>query len=1563
MSPSSDLPPPEALSAVIAEYLLAVDSGQRPDRQALLDRHPHLAADLETFFRAQEQVEQFCTPLREAPAAADTNERAKAGEETILQQPQVATLSGAVSGVPGYELLAEVGRGGMGVVYKARQVRLNRVVALKMILAGAHAATDDLVRFRTEAEAVAQLPHPNVVQIHEVGEHNGLPFFSLEFCPGGTLAKKLDGTPLPARAAGELVETLARAVHAAHERHILHRDLKPANVLLAEDGTPKIADFGLAKRLDEQGQTASGAIVGTPSYMPPEQASGKGKELGPAADIYALGAILYECLTGRPPFRAATPLDTILHVIAYDPVPPSRLEPKTPRDLETVCLKCLQKDPQRRYSSARELADDLLRFLDGLPIRARPVSRIERTLKWVRRRPGAAALLGGAVVLVLVLVGLGVAYNAELQAHNKQLTETVKAKDEQRIRAERHYARALAAVDQMLTRIGEERLARLPGFEEERRAILEDALRFCQGLLGAEGQTDPGIKRETAGAYRRTGDIKKMLGRHAGAEKDYLAALALYRELASADEEVQHERALVELHLGAVWHDMGRLEAAEKIWNECSTRLEPLAKKYPARIYRNNWLTAMSRLGRHSQETGRSRNAEETLTKAMTEWEDVLRLQPHDSGTLHNLTATSSSLVNLYLATGRLVQAEARCKKTASALLLSKRFYREHPGVVASLAVTLVQLGQVYKHMGRPERVDRMYETALRLLEDLARERPGVPVYREHLAGLHSNRASWFRDAGRLDEVARAHARAIDLSQALVRDHPGIPEYRANLATCWHNHAQFLTATGHPEAAHRLCKKDVELREKLAAQFPTVTSHLEALAGSCNSLAMSHLALGRSAEAEKLLVRARDLHARLVAQHPRQPDYAERLASAHSNLASLYATVKQPADAEKAFQQALKLRERLARNYPGVPEHRHAQGSSLSNLAYLYQMFGRFAEAEKLARRSIILHEALVREHGGLPEYRDSLAMSHGNLGVILITVGRIPEAEASFQKAIELREELVRAYPTVLAYRRDLGREHSNLGALYARMRRPDKAEEPTRRGLELRAQLVREHPTIPAHRLDLTTSQRNMASLLLHRHRPADAEKLMLESLQLVEGLVKEEPAARSYREALEEAHRALAKLYERVGSGEKTEQCYQRALEIGADLLRRHPEVPDYRANLAEAHTGLAMLLRHTARLKEAARHYQAAIDLCEELARAHPGVFEHKLARANSHDGLAMVYNAVGDYPAAEKAHKKALEIIEPEAAAYPRHQIAVSAIRLNLGNVYKNSGRPALAEQSYRLGLKIQQQQLAADPDSAILQHCVATSHMALGLLHQTSGQIAEAETAFRQALRISDPLVKAHPEVIEYALRNAATKLNLGNLLRTKQEFTQAVAAYTGSLAALEGVLSKEPRHGEGRQCQWGAFLGRAIALGRLGRPAEAVKDWDRAIAMADGAMQRKMRLLRTSQVMRLGDHAAATKEAEALLGETVDPLWVLAVELHINGVAAARADKRLSADERDRLAERYAARAVQLLGRLCATPPFRQKLTADELEQAEVFRPLQGRADFRQLVKEVRKRQAEGGK
>jgi eukaryotic-like serine/threonine-protein kinase len=351
---------------------------------------------------------------------------------------------------PGYEILDVLGRGGMGVVYRARQVRLNRVVALKMVLAGPHATPEERTRFQFEAELIGQLTHPNIVQIHEAGQHDGQPFFALELVAGGTLGERLArGGPLPPREAAALAERLARAMHHAHLQGVVHRDLKPANVLLERDGSPKISDFGLGRRhADVGGLTADGAVMGTPAYMAPEQAVGG--RVGPAADVYALGSILYECLTGRPPFTGDTALEIMAKVHDAKVPPLSSPSRPVPRDLTTVCLRCLEKSPAARYSSAQALAEDLSRYLTGEPVRARPVGPLLRAAKWARRRPAIAAL-SAALSLLLLAVFLGSLYQrqealgmARLEARLKGDAQNLATTTQEALEANRRLTAGLA---------------------------------------------------------------------------------------------------------------------------------------------------------------------------------------------------------------------------------------------------------------------------------------------------------------------------------------------------------------------------------------------------------------------------------------------------------------------------------------------------------------------------------------------------------------------------------------------------------------------------------------------------------------------------------------------------------------------------------------------------------------------------------------------------------------------------------------------------------------------------------------------------------------------------------------------------------------------------------------------------------------------------------------------------------------------------------------------------------------------------------------------------------------
>lgn len=487
--------------------------------------------------------------------------------------------------VAGYEVFGVLGRGGMGVVYKARQPGLKRTVALKMILAAGHASDDDIARFRSEAEAVALLKHPNIVQIYEIGDDEGRPYFSLEYVDGGSLNKKLAHRALPYREAAEITRVLADAMASAHAHGIIHRDLKPGNVLLTQEGTPKITDFGLAKRLDDDtGQTQSGSILGTPDYMAPEQAAGRLREVGPRSDIYALGAMLYELLTGRVPLRGESVIDTLRQVVVKEPVAPTQLQPKVPRDLETICLKCLRKDAAKRYASMADLAEDLRRFLAGEPILARPVSSAERLWRWCRRNPRVAALSGGVAALVVAWAvtasdmawrinsaRMDAVENARRAARNetlavKQATIAEKNADDARRQTE-------AAKQQHADTVGilldlgnqfEERLhARRALFEApELRKLQDDLLDMVRKnimVLAHEIESSDTSDFAMAATCNRLGELLLRLGHAEDALRQFRFAYRLVKQVADAkpdDDMARGNLGLMLMQIGKMYLEL-----------------------------------------------------------------------------------------------------------------------------------------------------------------------------------------------------------------------------------------------------------------------------------------------------------------------------------------------------------------------------------------------------------------------------------------------------------------------------------------------------------------------------------------------------------------------------------------------------------------------------------------------------------------------------------------------------------------------------------------------------------------------------------------------------------------------------------------------------------------------------------------------------------------------------------------------------------------------------------------------------------------------------------------------
>lgn len=687
----------------------------------------------------------------------------------VLSPPALPRDPATLPTIPGYEVLGVLGHGGMGVVYKARHINLNRLVALKTISAGVHAGPHLLARFHVEAEAVASLQHPNIVQIYEVSEHDRCPYLSLEFVDGGSLDAKFRGHPQPPRAAAELVETLARAMHCAHQRGVIHRDLKPANILVTAQGVPKITDFGLAKRLEETGQTQTGAILGTPSYMAPEQAAGNTKAIGPATDVYALGVILYELLAGRPPFCAHTTMETLHEVQSREPPPLARWRVKVPRDLEVICFKCLDKEPRKRYASAEALADDLHRFLTEQPITARPVSSWERATKWTKRRPVLAALLGVSALSVLSLLAVSLFYNARLQSALQE--------------ARTNFEAARRAADKMLTVVAEEHLADKPHMEEKQKELLEEALAIYQQFL-QQKSNDPALQEDTALAYKRMGDILHTLGKDDSAKGAYDKAIVLLNRLAEeAPSYPKYRQHLANSYnwLGEALRATGQREQANQAYVQALHLQKELVVQFPKeRAYQKELSRTIYNLGILYADSS-PKDAETSYHQAIDILEKLVDQLPEARDFQHELARSYLDLGAVLDNTQRFPQSKAAYDKAIPLLENLVHNYPKQRDYKLELAVCCNNLGNSLRGTRHYAEAERAHRKAVRTLEELARDFPHVPQFRSELANTCNSLGLLLELTFRWPAARAAWLEALSTYDQLVAEYPDAPDYRAEL--------------------------------------------------------------------------------------------------------------------------------------------------------------------------------------------------------------------------------------------------------------------------------------------------------------------------------------------------------------------------------------------------------------------------------------------------------------------------------------------------------------------------------------------------------------------------------------------------------------------------------------------------------------------------------------------------------------------------------------------------------------------------------------------------------------
>jgi tetratricopeptide (TPR) repeat protein/tRNA A-37 threonylcarbamoyl transferase component Bud32 len=884
----------QLLDEVLANFLKAAQQGQAPSRQTLVERYPQLAGELAEFFADQDHVERLAAPLR-----------------AIAPHPP-PLAAGTVLG--DYELLEEIAHGGMGIVYRARQKSLQRLVAVKVLQAGPLATSEQWQRFQAEAESVASLDHPNIVPVYEVDVYDNRPYFSMKLLEGGSLADRLCSGDRPApREAAQLLSTVADAVYYAHQHGILHRDLKPANILLDGQGQPHVSDFGLAKRAggaagetgvtQVQGSdtpvlpaalTVSGAIVGTPSYMAPEQAAGS-RTVTTATDVYGLGTILYELLTGRPPFRGEHLFETLRRIQEEEPAAPRSLDPHIERDLETICLKCLQKDPARRYGSAGELALDLRRYLAGEPIAARPVGRLERLWLWCRRRPVAAAVT--LAFLAVIVTAFVLIDRARRQAEDR----------EHRLAASQDEARRV--LDEFCQELSKENWGEDPLVSQHRKTLLEKSLAYYQKFLN-DPQAEAPARDELVAAYVRIGDIE--------------VALALPDKALEA---------------------FGRARAAA----------ETLRQLHPDDVKARLWLGRIhDRIGLRLRDANRSDEALEAYRTAYDLLHALRREAPEDGNVEGELSVATNNLGSLYLRLGRRDEALASYRECVE---INRDLCRRSQDLQYpyALAISLGNLSAVLYDLGQRPEAWKHSEEANQLLREVIRKDPKAPRYHQALGQNLHNRGIRLCKEKRPSEAIGPLTEGREVLTRLVEIQPRAWWYQIDLALLLRQlgnaYRDFGDSLGNTPAAHEPYDKAGEAYQAAAQVNKELTTRqsnpAEArfrLAGCFFDVGLTQSKRGRKEEAIRAYRQVGEECRRLIQKNPDHLDYHSLLGLSLNNLGRELWRLKRYPESLQSLREALEHTRLLYARAPRREYYRIQLNTTLVFLGAVYRDTGRRKE-------------------------------------------------------------------------------------------------------------------------------------------------------------------------------------------------------------------------------------------------------------------------------------------------------------------------------------------------------------------------------------------------------------------------------------------------------------------------------------------------------------------------------------------------------------------------------------------------------------------------------------------
>lgn len=1116
-------------------------------------------------------------------------------------------------GIPGYEFVSNLGAGGMGVVFKARDLTLGRDVAIKT-LGGQTIGEDRYKRFRTEAEAVAQLKHPGIVQVYGFGNHREQPYIVMEYIDGFSLRHKLNGSPIKPRIAAQLVEIIARAIHAAHEKGIIHRDLKPANILLHsninhaprspgaktiagdstldaseplpqwEDFQVKIADFGIAKRLDDQiSATITGEVMGTPNYMAPEQAAGSPDAIGPHTDIHAIGAILYELLTGHPPFAAPSVLETLQLVKEKLPVDPRRLQPGIPADLATICLKCLEKLPENRYLTADQLADDLERFISGKSITARPAGNFEKAWRWCKRNPVVACM--SAALLIAVTIGVvGIIWNWQ---HALQSNK----------RAEASLVKARKAIDEYFTLVSEETLLDEPGFQDLREKLLTSALSYYEQLI-AENSNAPELADDLADAHAKVAHISAVVGKLEKSRKHYLLALGLFgspqkhkrddkdRQIAAVKTRGQY--AVVLFRSGM---EKKAKVQAEQVVESCTNLKRPTTKQQEITTIR---LNALRLLGVLHENVGDVRSSELAFESALKLAKELIEKNPDDQNIRLLYARTNQSLGQLCYRNGKWDQAQTHYQDALVEIDNAAGKSTNQFSVVHTKAIILNDLGNLMMTKGLFSEAGEHYRDGQTLVTDLVRLNPKVLEYKNLLGVLLHNMGHAGIQSSQFVQAAEYLDQALALRKSLIDTHHQSHAIESDYANTLNSLAVVATETGDLSQAEQYYQQAYATLKKLTADFPEITDYQNRIAMVLGNLNTTRLHQGKMTEIVTSQQQAIAITEFLLNQRTPSPAYLRTNINAKILMAEIYFAIGQTADAEKMIAGITISPSTSDSTFSNSIDLNRKMTISLCELSELQYQTGKLGPAIETIQSAVGLAQKNTEDFPQSIDCKHTLAKCFLQFAKLQINSNDLDEASVNLDQAFTINSELTDEHPETIAYRTTEALIYFSQAQLDAKQRKSSQSIENSKQCISLLNDLLEKSPGRIKFKQLIAKAETNLGNTYYESGNNEKALEYLQSSAQRWELLSEKQTQSDEANTYYAICLLNLGNVNRRQSRIDQAITAYSQSLELSHGVLLNQPRDRTAKTCLCYASWGRARCNNNLQKYAAAAKDWQCALD---------------------------------------------------------------------------------------------------------------------------------------------------------------------------------------------------------------------------------------------------------------------------------------------------------------------------------------------------------------------------------